>query len=116
MYTTYFAKLRNLPYDVVPIAISRSVPDFYTGLRYTGLAPSWDLLNRYKRDGDWDSYTKEYNEFLNTLIPSEIVDDLVRLAGTNKIALVCYEANDKPCHRHLVAQWLRDNMVDIAEY
>ena len=116
MYTTYFAKLRSLSVTIVPIAISRSVPDFYKGLRYTDLAPSWDLLNRYKASGDWAAYTEEFNAYLSTLVPSAVVRDLIQLAGTDKIALVCYEGKDKPCHRHLVAKWLRDNMFDIVEY
>lgn len=31
--------------------------------------------------------------------------------GTD-VALVCYEAPDKPCHRHLLRAWLLDRLAD----
>lgn len=62
IYTTYFANVRNLPDEVVPIAIFSEI--------------------------------------------SEGKD----------CALVCYEAPDKFCHRHLVAEWLNSAGYNVNEF
>lgn len=115
IHTTYFARLNKLPDNIVPIAISRTVPDSIGIRRYSKLAPSYDLLAKYKQDGDWEAYTKVYNEYLKTLDADEIVVDLCEIAGGLDFALVCYEGKG-PCHRHLVAEWLRENGYNAYEY
>lgn len=35
--------------------------------------------------------------------------------GHDDIALICYEKPSDFCHRHLVAQWLRDNGFGCSE-
>lgn len=49
LYTTYFAKLKSLPENVVPIAICGKTPDWYTGLQYKKLAPKWGFFSEWKR-------------------------------------------------------------------
>ena len=34
IYTTYFAKLKSLPKDIVPISICGMAPNSYNGLQY----------------------------------------------------------------------------------
>ena len=109
IYTTYFAKLKKLPENVVPVAICRYVPD---GLRlscyrYFELAPNPNTLMDYKRTGDTEKFTKEYNEqILAKLDPHGLVCDLTKFVGNKDIAFVCYEKSTDFCHRHLVADWL----------
>ena len=116
MLTTYFANVRNLPHDVVPIAISQTVPNSVRMLRYPALAPHSSILYKYKADGDWGSYTVEYKKQLESLDPREVFEDLVSLAGTDEIALVCYEGKNKDCHRHLVADWFKAVGIEVEEY
>lgn len=40
IYTTYFAKLKSLPKDIIPISICGKAPTGYKGLEYKKLAPS----------------------------------------------------------------------------
>ena len=116
MLTSYYARLNKLPDDYVPIAISLSVPNGIDIPKYKKLAPAWDVLDRYKRDGDWDAYTKQFNHQLERLNPNEVYNELLSIAGTSKIVLMCYEGLDKNCHRHLVAKWFKDNGYDCFEF
>ena len=91
------------------ISIARKNPYGFAGEKYADLAPSADLLKRYKT-GEVDDvqYTAEYREQLAKLDAKKVAADL---AG--KI-LLCYEKNGF-CHRHLVAEWLKANGVVCEE-
>jgi len=71
------------------------------------LAPSWDLLQRYRSDPA--SMEQTYREeFAELMVKSqsehpEIWDDLLKMES---IALACYCKAGKFCHRHLVADLL----------
>ena len=76
----------------------------------------------WKLTGDNEQYIKCFKEqVLNTLKADEVVFELIDtvyyLNGTDMdIALVCYEKPGDFCHRHLVAEWLRENGYDCEEY
>ena len=56
IYTSYFAQVKNLPSDIVPISIAaKQVPGWRYPV-YKALAPTYD----YKRDGDKDHYVAAY--------------------------------------------------------
>ena len=38
IYTSYFAKLRSLPENIVPVSICGKAPDWYKGLQYKNLS------------------------------------------------------------------------------
>lgn len=109
IYTTYFANLKNLPEEIVPISISGSVPNFYKGIQYKRLAPRWETLTRYKQSGDEQAFIKDFYKYvLDGLDANRVVQDLLELSKGKDIALVCWEAPDKFCHRHLIAEWIFD--------
>ncbi len=116
IYTSYFAGLRNLPETIAPIAISRSVPNWYSGERYFKLAPSWELLQHYKQSNDPEQYTRWYNIMLRNLDATEVVKDLSQIAQSKPFALLCYEKPSSFCHRHLVADWLERNGFSCKEW
>lgn len=117
IYTTYFSKLKYLPYNIAPISISRFPPKGVNILEYKTLAPSPELLRSYKATGDWAAYVSTYdNSILSKLNPHQVVNDLLNLAKTADIALVCFEKDYLHCHRHLVAEWLYSYGYDITEY
>ena len=121
IYTTYFAKLKKLPKDITPIAIcAKPVPGFQ-GAVYRQLAPHYDFYSKYKIDGDTEYFTTCYNELvLKNLNSPRIVADLYTAAGKSycdgDIALVCYEKSSDFCHRHLVAEWLRESGYECEEF
>ena len=61
-YTTYYANVRNLPKDVVPISIAGRAPDGWKGLEYKRLAPKKWFFDEWKRTGDNDFYVKNFKK------------------------------------------------------
>ena len=108
IYTSYFANLRNIPSDIVPISICGKAPDWYSGLQYKKLAPKWKFFKVYKETGNEEYYVKHYyKEVLDKLLASDVVYDLYKKSNGKDIVLLCYEKPNEFCHRHLVAKWLR---------
>lgn len=121
IYTTYFAQLRNLPKNIIPISICAKAPSWYNGLQYKKLAPKYDFFMEWKKNHDNDYYIKCFNEqVLGALNATDVILDLSKMTynfngGESDICLVCYEKPDDFCHRHLVAQWLCANGFPCTE-
>jgi hypothetical protein len=117
IYTTYFAKLRALPKNIVPIAICSKPPVGYKGITYDKLAPKYDFFSQWKATGDNDYFIRNYlAKVLAPQKPADIKDELYSLAGGADIALVCYEKPTDFCHRHLVSVWFHNNGIPCDEY
>ena len=119
IYTTYFAKLKSLPENVVPISICGKAPDWYKGLQYKKLAPKYGFFMEWKKTHDNDYYIKCFNEqVLGELNARSVIEDLESLTGhyVSDIALICYEKPGDFCHRHLVADWLNENGFKCKEW
>lgn len=120
IYTSYFANLRKLPENIIPISICGKAPDWYKGLQYKKLAPKYDFFIKWKENHDNDYYIKCYKEqVLNKLNVEDVIFDLVGILDVNEdidIALLCYEKPGDFCHRHLVSNWLNENGYTCEEY
>lgn len=121
IYTTYFAKLKKLPENIIPIAICTKPPSGFRGLIYRNLAPRYDFFMQWKVTKDNEFFTENYiGQVLNNLSPVKVVTDLYYQIGTAPcscdIALVCYEKSTDFCHRHLVAEWLRKSGYACEEW
>jgi len=113
LYTSYFANVKNLPKDWKCFYISNSnVYDLAEPL--TCVVPSWQLVHSYK-DGLVDSleYTRIYTNMLES--NKEKILEKIKALPNNSI-LLCYEKLPKFCHRHVLAEWLRNNGIEIKEY
>jgi uncharacterized protein (DUF488 family) len=60
------------------------------------------LREKLRSGGSWWEYIKGYNVVLQREV--EWVDELVALAATRRICLLCFERNAAECHRSLVAR------------
>ena len=122
IYTSYFAKLKSLPDNIVPISICGKAPDWYKGLQYKKLAPKYDFFMEWKKNHDNDYYIKCFNEqVLDKLdiltVIRNLIDLTISIGQANKgICLICYEKPADFCHRHLVAEWLRQNGFECEEW
>ncbi len=116
IYTSYFANLRNIPDDIVPIAICCKLPKGYSGLEYPVLAPSSALLSEWHRNHNESYYRQVYCNKLNRLNVHSIIGVLEYLSKGKDIVLLCYERPEKFCHRHLVAEWLNKHGYDVKEW
>ena len=132
IYTTYFAQLKKLPDNIIPISICGKVPGWYIGLQYKKLAPKYDFFMKWKETGDNKYYIDCFREqVLNKLYVYQVLGDLINklpyivnhstphiTSPSSKfhIALVCYETPEKFCHRHLVSEWLKQNGIPCYEW
>ena len=132
IFTSYFAKIKKFPENVIPVAICAKVPDWYTGLRYPKLAPKYEALMKYKDDHNEADYIERFNnttlgglDLVVVLAELQIRLDIfygIKLDGVIfddpdwHIALVCYEKPSDFCHRHLVAEWFRNYGVECKEW
>ncbi len=109
MKTSYYSKSSN---DPNAVSIAGKCPAFYKGREYKDLAPKYWFFKKYKDDGDEEFYTKHYyEEVLNKLDPKKVYKDLGESA-----VLLCWEAPDKFCHRHLVSEWIALSLeIEIKE-
>jgi uncharacterized protein (DUF488 family) len=60
------------------------------------------LREKLRNGGSWREYIKGYNVVLQREV--EWVDELVSLAATRRICLLCFERNADECHRSLIAR------------
>ena len=117
IYTSYYANMRNIPDDIVPISIAGKAPDWYNGLEYKKLAPKIGFFTEWKNknlSNDW--YTHRFNdEVLDKLNAESVFSDLEQLTGGKDCVLLCYEKPDSFCHRHLVSTWF-SHKLDLVVY
>lgn len=119
IYTTYFAKLKSLPKNVIPISVSAKTPEWYRGAKLKTLAPKYSFFSKWKETHDNDYYIRHYNaEVLAGLNPHRLVNALSLYLPDPSchIALVCYEKPGTFCHRHLIAKWLQNAGYPCEEF
>ncbi len=125
IYTSYFSNLRNFPKDntIIPISISAKAPEWYKGLQYKKLAPTYDILMKYKKDYDKEYYIEHFKEeVLSKLNFRKVMYDIAKMINPNlnielpDFALICFEKPEDFCHRHLVAEWLISNGCKVKEF
>lgn len=120
IYTSYFAKLKSLPDNIIPISICAKAPDWYKGLQYKKLTPKYDFFMEWKKTHDNDYYIKCFKERVTDKLDIlEVIRNLIDISDINtdkNICLLCYEKLSDFCHRHLVAQWSNDNGFECAEW
>jgi hypothetical protein len=118
IYTTYFAKLKKLPPDIIVVSIANKDPSpSFSSNKYQKLVPPWYIVKAYKETGDKEQYIKDYKRLvLDHLDTHEVVSNLKNRAGYGDVALVCYEKSGDFCHRHLVAEWLRNAGYYVEEW
>ena len=117
IYTSYFAKLKSLPENIIPISICGKAPDWYNGLQYKVLAPKYKFFMEWKKNKDNDYYIEHFQkEVLDTLEVENVINRLYELSEGKDVCLLCYEKPNDFCHRHLVSNWLKENKIECEEY
>ena len=118
IYTSYYAKARKIPDNIVRISIAGKAPAGYTGLEYKKIAPKIGFFLEWKKNKDNEYYIEHYNtEVLANLNAEQVYLDLERLSNGNDCVLLCYEKSTDFCHRHLVADWLLHELsIEVKEW
>ncbi|WP_277372278.1 DUF488 domain-containing protein [Pseudomonas sp. AA-38] len=60
------------------------------------------IRNRYKVDGDWSTYARDFRAYIQT--QESLLQNLTTEAAKQRICMVCYEADPNFCHRSLIAE------------
>ncbi len=132
IYTSYFAQLKNLPRNIIPVSICGKAPNWYHGLQFRKLAPRYSFFSEWKHTHDNERYIQHFNtEILAPLSALQIVTELQSILPEEvkakmcapfyvskdwHISLICYEKPTDFCHRHLVSRWLCENGFDCKEW
>lgn len=108
LYTSYFAKSANNPKAV---SISVGVPAWYTGRQNGLVTPGWPLFSDYKKGKiTQQQYISTYRDKLDKIGERKILSQF-----TDGDVLLCWEKPDEFCHRHILAQWLREHGHTVSE-
>lgn len=112
IFTSYYAKMKKCMREYALVRVSVSMPNWFP-VNLSGipeLYPDWDLVDGIKNGSlTQGQYTQRYRAHLATLNKKAIISRLEQISnacGKDTVILLCYEAPDKFCHRHLVAEWL----------
>lgn len=129
LYTSYLSRISKISEKIPKLIITRYPPrgmcfdnDKHKTERKVCLAkelsPKSEILNSYKRHGDWDDYVSKFNTQMEEYLPTRnYLDSLERyLKEDNDLVLVCYEKDYKKCHRYLIAQYLVDKGIEWKEF
>lgn len=112
IYTSNYARQGENP---LAIGTSCAMPKWYKGATNSLVAPTWDLVKRYKQKQiDRQQYTHEYLELLKqrNFDAQKFVDGL-----TDGAVLLCYEAPGDFCHRRLLANYINGHTgITVSEW
>lgn len=114
IFTSYYAKADRL--DGVKLSVSITTPGWAdVDGHWNAVKPDWHLIEKFKNDADEAAYTEAYNAKLAGL---DLTEDIKVLRGIrDNVFLMCYEAPDKFCHRHLLAEHINSKYgLDVREY
>jgi len=110
IYTSYFAN-KKIPKHLKKVSIARITPKWSkVDEEYKLLAPNKELLYGYKNGTINEmQYEVMYLQQLSTIDIQKLHKDL-----DGKV-LLCYEANEEFCHRHILSNWLNKNNIKAEE-
>lgn len=116
IYTSYFGNVKKLEEaGILPVSISLYPPKWRGWSQLRFFAPTKDIL--FNTSGV-EEYTKRFNEEILEKLNAEEVKRLIELISRGRdVALLCFEKPGDFCHRHLVAQWLKEKLgFEIEEF
>ena len=119
IYTSYFGKIKKFSDVYAPISVARWNPKGYKGETFKELAPSDSLLRWWRSSAQNKEaeriYTERYkNEVLSCHAPRDVYQAIFNKANGKIPVLVCFEKDDF-CHRHLIAEWFKENGLSCEE-
>lgn len=117
IYTGYFARLKYYQSNgLTPVRISNGGNDIVE-LYVSVFIPDWSIVISHKNGLiSNDQYRKHYMNQLDSIDKNSLSSVITELDNRNAI-LLCYEAPGKFCHRHILAEYIRNNFnIDVKEY
>ena len=131
LYTSYFAMIKNMPANAMPVSISRFPPKWFEGKCVKNLAPSERLLLDYKHTPNYplDKYERRYRDEIldhhvteawikkgtEGICPNTLDGKPVWESETDHVVFCCFEKTGDFCHRNILAEHLRDIGIPCRE-
>ena len=118
MKTGYFKQIIDVQQNgFISISLYPSNNEF-VNYEYKSLAPNWKLYENLKsKKISEDQFITAYKEQLELMNPKKVYDDLNTLVSGLEPILMTDGSKKKFCHRHLVAEWLENELgIIIEEY
>jgi len=100
MFTSNYARAKQIPAGLTPISISIKPPYWWKGRHCPELCPTVEMLSMTRAD-----YDARFEEILTKLHPQSLFEQL----GENTV-LLCFETPNTWCHRRRVAEWFEQNL------
>lgn len=119
IYTSYYSKVGKDFYDAVFVQISTSSPSWFPYYLecLPEVYPGWDLVSGIKTGQITErEYTERYKAKLAHMDRGIVrlkLEALSEIYEDRDIILLCYEAPDKFCHRHILAEWLGNDVTEL---
>lgn len=116
IYTSYFSKGKKLTdAGIKMIGIALKPPTWYYGVTVHDVAPTPSILYGANTE---EEYTRRFRaEVLARVNARAFVDKITQMSQGHDIALCCYEKPGDFCHRHIVAEWLKEQLgIEVDEY
>ena len=100
IFTSYFSRYKGTQ----GVSVANKTPDWVDCDKCKELMPSWVDVMDYKNGIiTWKQFRKNYIRKLKKLDVKEFYNRL------NGKVLLCWEATDKQCHRHILKEWFNRN-------
>lgn len=116
IYTSYFSKGKKLTdAGIKMIGIALKPPTWYMGVSVYDVAPTPSILYGTQTE---EEYTRRFkHEVLARQDAQKFVDKIKAISQGKDVALCCFEKPREFCHRHIVAEWLKEKLnIEVDEY
>ena len=117
IYTSYFGNSKKLQQaGIKVIGISLYPPRWFNGISLKQVAPTKSIL--FANGQTQEEYTRRYrSEVLSRQDIQQFLKTVEQASGGQDVALCCYEKPEDFCHRHILADWIKEKLgIEISEY
>jgi len=106
--TGYLAKLKSYPSSEERVLVMR-------GRGNNELAPSRALLKKWKKGSiTWEEYEDVFRKKMESSESQERLEEIARQVSEGRdIRLICYEGEDKHCHRHILKSMIEEKLENL---
>lgn len=117
IYTSYFGNSKKLQQaGIKVIGIALYPPRWFYGISLKQVSPTKSIL--FAKDQTQEEYIRRYkSEVLAQQDMCQFLKTVEMVSGGQDVALCCYEKPEDFCHRHILADWIKEKTgVEIEEY
>jgi len=108
IYTSYLAKIKSYPKQEEHILVMRNRGN-------NELAPSSELLSKWKNEEiNWNEYQEIFTDEMKSQESQERLTQIAEKVAEDKdIRLICYEGEDKHCHRKILKTLVKEKLKTL---